>query len=200
MVRRSTARTKRMSCSITTIGNAAASPSSRSAVARVSSAVMPAVGSSSSSSFGPTISAMPISSHCLWPCASSPAVAARQVGEPEHVEQLVDPTARSSAAGPRPATSRLSRTVRLSKRLGTWNLRTMPSRAKCVHRQPDQCRGPAKRIAPRVGRSVPARMLKSVLLPAPFGPMMQQSSPDARVKLTPRSTTRPPKWIWRSLA
>ena len=50
-----------------------ASDRNSSAVRIVSSSVMPATGSSSSSSCGSCISSMPISSHCFWPCDSSPA-------------------------------------------------------------------------------------------------------------------------------
>ena len=63
-----------MSCSTTTSECLPASDRNSSAVRSVSSSVMPATGSSSSSSFGSCISSMPISSHCFWPCDSSPAV------------------------------------------------------------------------------------------------------------------------------
>ena len=35
-------------------------------------------------------SAMPISSHCLWPCASSPRIQISSVGEPEQLDQFAD--------------------------------------------------------------------------------------------------------------
>ena len=43
---------------------------------------------------------------------------------------------------------------------------------------------------PPVGCVVPARILSSVLLPAPFAPMMPTASPAATSKLTSRSTQR----------
>src|SRR5450755_4346406 len=62
-----------MSCSTTTSEWLPSRERKSSAVRSVSSSVMPATGSSSSSSFGSCISSMPISSHCFWPCDSSPA-------------------------------------------------------------------------------------------------------------------------------
>ena len=61
----------------------------------VSSGDMPAVGSSSSSRLGSTPTAMPISSHCFWPCDSVPAGRA--------------------ASGPRPVKSRTRRIVASSR-------------------------------------------------------------------------------------
>ncbi len=63
-----------MSCSTTTSECLPSSDRNSSAVRSVSSSVMPATGSSSSSSLGSCISSMPISSHCFWPWLSRPAV------------------------------------------------------------------------------------------------------------------------------
>src|SRR5439155_1217298 len=46
--------------------------------------------------------------------------------------------------------------------------------------------------APSSARSRPARMLKNVDLPAPFGPMSARISPRARSKLTPSTARTPP--------
>ena len=56
----------------------------------VSSSVMPATGSSSSSSCGSCISSMPISSHCFWPCDSSPAVRCASAVEMDQLERRGD--------------------------------------------------------------------------------------------------------------
>src|SRR4029077_15247752 len=62
-----------MSCSTTTSECLPASDRKSSAVRSVSSSLIPAPGSSSSSSRGSCINSMPISSHCFCPCESSPA-------------------------------------------------------------------------------------------------------------------------------
>ena len=58
--------------------------------ARSRSSVMPATGSSSSSSFGSCSSSMPISSHCFWPCESSPAGRRATSVEADRRERAVD--------------------------------------------------------------------------------------------------------------
>ena len=71
---------------------APASETSSSAVRSTSCGVMPATGSSTSSSFGSCISSMPISSHCLWPWPSAPAIASRRsakAGGGEHAVHAV---------------------------------------------------------------------------------------------------------------
>src|ERR1051326_9126938 len=61
-------------------------------------------------------------------------------------------------------------------------------------------RSPRKRISPDVGRCAPTRQEKSVVLPAPFGPMMPKTSPSATSKLTSASASRTPKrfYTWRT--
>src|SRR2546422_8099361 len=54
-------------------------------------------------------------------------------------------------------------------------------------------------IAPRSGRSSPVMRLKSVVLPAPFGPMMRRRSPGSTARLTPEVTRSPPNDLSRSL-
>ena len=66
-----------MSCSTTTTECSRAISFSSTAVAAVSASVMPATGSSTSSSFGSCASSMPISSHCFCPCDSEPACQSR---------------------------------------------------------------------------------------------------------------------------
>src|SRR5881296_1476855 len=50
-------------------------------------------------------------------------------------------------------------------------------------------------MRPAVGLSCPVSSLKSVLLPAPLGPIRQRSSRSASVKSTPRTASTPPKRI-----
>src|SRR5437868_543626 len=49
------------------------------------------------------------------------------------------------------------------------------------------------------GRKIPVTMLKSVVLPAPLGPMIARRSPGATARLTSASAVRPPK-LWESLS
>ena len=83
--------TTSMSCSVNSSVSlrSAAMRSSRRIASRVSAADMPAVGSSSSSSFGSLASAMP-SSSCFWlPCESESADRVGLAGEAERGEQRV---------------------------------------------------------------------------------------------------------------
>ena len=51
----------------------------------------------------------------------------------------------------------------------------------------------SSRTSPEVGRSEPAMRLKSVVLPAPFGPMTPRISPSRSSSVTPSTALRPPK-------
>src|SRR5215212_1237114 len=52
---------------------------------------------------------------------------------------------------------------------------------------------PAKRIRPACGESSPVSCPISVVLPAPFGPMMACNSPSDTVRLTSSDAATPPK-------
>src|ERR1041385_1194367 len=54
-------------------------------------------------------------------------------------------------------------------------------------------RSPRKRTSPELGRCAPTRQEKSVVFPAPFGPMMPKTSPSLTSKSTAESASRPPK-------
>src|ERR1041385_2191159 len=54
-------------------------------------------------------------------------------------------------------------------------------------------RSPRKRTAPELGRGAPARQEKSVVFPAPFGPMMPKTSPSLTSKWTAEGASRPRK-------
>ena len=128
-----------MSCSTTTSEWLPSSERNSSAVRSVSSSVMPATGSSSSSRRGFCISSMPISSHCFWPCESMPAVrwawSLRWIRtsiwpilsswSPERRKNSEARTPRSALS----ASSRFSNTERCSNTVGFWNLRPMPAEA-----------------------------------------------------------------------
>src|SRR5919199_1058690 len=53
-------------------------------------------------------------------------------------------------------------------------------------------------MIPRVGRRNPLITLKSVVLPAPFGPSTPTISPGLQAMSTRSSAVIPPKWIVRS--
>jgi hypothetical protein len=52
---------------------------------------------------------------------------------------------------------------------------------------------PSRKNRPAVGASSPEISLKNVLLPAPFGPMIERSSPGATSKSTALTATSLPK-------
>src|SRR5215831_8177791 len=52
---------------------------------------------------------------------------------------------------------------------------------------------PAKMTRPASGATVPLAMPNSVVLPAPFGPMMPSASPSASARSSARATTTAPK-------
>ena len=131
-------RTKSMSCSTTTTECLPASDSSSSAVRSVSCGVMPATGSSTSSSSGPASAA------CRSPATASGRATARRpagralLGQADDLEHLVDAVAlrrrqaRAAASArttssPASASSRFSNTVSCSNTVGFWNLRPMPA-------------------------------------------------------------------------
>src|SRR5688572_8148458 len=133
---------KAMSCSTTTSECSPASERKSSAVRSVSSSLMPATGSSSSRRLGSCISNMPISSHCFWPCDSSPAwrsslpaspmrssVAAMRSRSP--VASFANSVRRTRLSAFM-ASSRFSKALWLSKIVGFWNLRPMPACAICA--------------------------------------------------------------------
>ena len=78
------------------------------------------------------------------------------------------------------------------KMVVSWKVRTTPLRATmCGARA--LIRSPSKRTSPALGRRKEAISLKSVLLPAPLGPMMERISPASAEKLTSLTAVRPPK-------
>ena len=67
----------------------------------------------------------------------------------------------------------------------TWKLRESPRRLMRYGRSP-AISSPCKRIEPAVGANRPLTRLKSVDLPAPFGPMIACRSPAGISSETPR--------------
>ena len=132
-------RTNSMSCSTTTMVCLPARLRSSSAVRSISAWVMPATGSSTSSTFGSCASNIPISSHCFCPCDSRPASRVDWFARPM-ISITSSMRFRSAAVRrvnsalqtplrPRSASSQFSYTVWPWNTVGRWNLRPTPSSA-----------------------------------------------------------------------
>src|SRR5262245_33529021 len=103
---------------------------------------------------------------------------------------------------PRPRCERnaawtFSKTVRRGKMFVRWNERPMPSRQRSCGAMPVTSR-PLSFTWPRSGRRWPVIRLKSVVLPAPLGPMMAPMLPRGASRLTPPTATKPSKALTRS--
>src|SRR5882724_13181667 len=187
-----------MSCSTTMSALLRLISRTSSAVFRTSSCVMPAAGSSSRISSGSVDSTSPSSTHCRWPCASWPT--RRCAAETRPIRSSISSTS-ALAFSPRcrrlAASQMFSRTERPSNTFGTCVLMPMPSRAiSCAWAL--EISLPRNSTWPWVGSSWPVSILKKVLLPAPFGPLRQRSSPSSKLKSTLRTARTPPKCMLRS--
>ena len=89
------------------------------------------------------------------------------------------------------ATAIVSATVIAGKMCTSWKARAMPRLASFTGPMPAMS-SPLKRTTPRVGLSRPVRTLTSVVLPAPFGPTIETSSPSATESVTSSSATKLP--------
>ena len=89
-----------------------------------------------------------------------------------------------------------SATVIEWKVAATWKVRPTPSRQISRGAKPAMSL-PSNRIAPEFGGSWPLIVLKQVVLPAPFGPIMARNSPGATLKLTSLTARTPPKALDR---
>jgi hypothetical protein len=87
-----------------------------------------------------------------------------------------------------------SSTLRPPKTLVFWNVRTSPSAAIWFGLRPFR-RVPRKRISPALGARKPVMALNAVVLPAPFGPMRESTSPSLTSKVALSTATSPPKRI-----
>src|SRR4249920_2297786 len=75
---------------------------------------------------------------------------------------------------------------------GTWKVRPIPSRA-CSSGLARVTSTPSKVMRPVVGSVSPARQLKKVDLPAPFGPIRPMISPSLMDRSAPATARRLPK-------
>ncbi len=91
------------------------------------------------------------------------------------------------------ASSRFSNTVRASNTVGFWNLRPMPRLAMSGSLRASRLWRLPNHTEPVSGRVLPVMMSIMVVLPAPFGPMMQRNSPSSMVRLRLLMALKPSK-------
>jgi hypothetical protein len=89
--------------------------------------------------------------------------------------------------------SRFSNTVWARKMVGFWNLRPMPaSTISASDIRVRSCASPYC-TSPVSGRVRPVMTSINVVLPAPFGPMTQRSSPGSTMRLSESRALKPSK-------
>ena len=194
-------KTTSMSCSVSTIVMPwrSLTAASRSVAALRSAGDMPAVGSSSMRMRGCSARLMASSRRFLSPCDSRRATSraacprarppraspSRPRGPPRWGAQA------KGRAGPAPALRRCASTamimfscvVRSENTRATWKDRPKPRRTRCQAGIAVTSR-PSWTTRPASGNSSPLSTLNSVVLPAPFGPMMAKVSPRPTVRST----------------
>src|SRR5437667_552336 len=187
--------TARMLCSMrrTEIPPALMAPMSRT-MASISVALSPAITSSSKRSVGSVASARASSSRLR-----SARVRREASSEARSTSATRSRTARAAAsasamAGWRAsaATFTLSSTESRAKGRTIWKVRARPSRQMSCGLSPPRRRS-RNRISPSSGARNPESRLKTVVFPAPLGPMRPTISPSATVRSSPSTARRPPK-------
>ena len=94
---------------------------------------------------------------------------------------------------PARASSRFSKTVRKSKTVGFWNFRPMPACAISGSLIVSRLVMFPKNTRPASGRVLPVTTSIIVVLPAPFGPMTQSSSPGSTCSVRSSRALKPSK-------
>ena len=195
-----------MSCSMKTTVIFCVSQSSRtlSIMRQRSSGPMPAVGSSSSSTFGSSTSASAISSSFWSPCDSVAAVRLRLLGKPS---SSIACSARSRVSAAESAGAARADAALVGADRGEHGLLDrergkdagdLEGAADAVTHDLAAASGRRDRRR-RAGRgrhpasSAPVIRLKNVLLPAPFGPITAVSEPSAKSSETSSVAFTPPK-------
>src|SRR6266581_993966 len=202
-------KTTSMSCSVksSVSPRSRAMRSTRRIVSRVSVADMPAVGSSRSRMSGSSASARP-SSSCFWaPCERNPATSSARSASPrDSSRRSVSARYRAptgvKAFQPRPRWDRnaawtFSYTVSRAKMFVRWKERPTPTRHSSWGGTPVTSR-PFRTTRPASARRCPVIRLKSVVLPAPLGPMMAQMLPLGTSKETRETAMKPLNDLVRS--
>src|SRR6186713_1762950 len=202
-------RMKSRSCSTMTREQRFLIGCSSSPVTRLSSRLMPPVGSSSSRSFGSGASAIAISSHCCWPWESAEAGSAARstrrncssmaMARSCRMPRVRENTSRGSEVCACSASRMLSYNVNAGSTLVIWNLRLMPARARSAG-EAREISAPPNITVPDVGISAPATHFISVLLPEPLGPIKPWNSFSATVRSAPFRAVSLPKILIRPRA
>ena len=170
----------------------------------------PDAGSSRSRSRGSSTIARANSTIRAMPIGSEPASSLRTAVRPHRSSTSFDALRRRSrsrdrrvgnitrsARKPPPppchssAASTLSSTDSQPKVWTRWNVRRRPRRERCTA-DFDVTSLPARTTRPSLGSRTPEMTSKSVVLPAPFGPMMPSTSPALASRLTPLNAAMPP--------
>jgi hypothetical protein len=164
----------------------------------------PAQGSSSSSSLGRDSSASASSSCRRSPYESSFTRSDARFSSPTSASALRALCSRSAKAPtarcrthlrrsvPRMARAMFSSTGSSRKTLEIWKVRPMP---RTLRRGSSSgvTSAPKRPTRPALGRSVPEMQWKSVVLPAPLGPISTRRSPGATLSDTLSTARKPPK-------
>src|SRR5580692_4797959 len=179
-----------MSCSTRTIVTSCRSSASSFTMRADSVTPKPAIGSSSSSNCGWVASATASSSSRCSPWLNFETTTSARLPSPTRssVACAVSRSPFSLRALPKKrnecpsracaASATLSAAVKFGSSEVIWNERASPSRLR-FHAGRCVTSWPAKRMVPAVGRNWPINWLISVVLPAPFGPMIACNSPRA---------------------
>src|SRR5437868_856050 len=207
-MRSASANTASMSCSTSTIVTSRRSSCSSFTIRAASEIPRPAIGSSSSRSRGFVASATASSSsrcspwlkrdtstsaRCARPTRSSAARAASRSFASLRAAPQKRKECPSWACA---ASATLSSAVKSSNSEVIWNDRARPSALRRHAGTPPRS-WPPSRIVPEFGSNCPVSWLISVVLPAPFGPMIACSSPCATSSVTWSVATMPPKRLTR---
>ncbi len=167
----------------------------------------PAIGSSSMMSLGSVMSARPSSSSFFWPPERAEAGA---LSSGARLSRAATSNARSRSSRSRRATSggratarhsvspgwrspysmRFSSTDSRGKPRAIWNVRTRPRAVTRCGAQPVTS-APSKTTRPPSGGINPDTQLKSVVLPAPLGPISPVIVPPFTARSTPSSAVTP---------
>ena len=133
---------------------------------------------------------MPISSHCFWPCESSPrgraapAPSGRSVSSISSMRSRCAPSSAPNSDARHAAVGRQRQLEVLEHRVVLEHRRPLelaadaePRRSRTRAGAVSSMRRADRSTRPASGRVLPVMTSISVVLPAPFGPMMQRSSP-----------------------
>ena len=92
------------------------------------------------------------------------------------------------------ASNTVCSTVRSGNRLLIWKVRASPHLTRWSGRM-EVTRSPSRNTSPSLGGSMPVSRLISVVLPAPFGPMMACRAPRSSTSDTSVTARTPPKCL-----